>query len=69
MSARPAPGRAGPAACRISQTVDGTIAWAHRAISPWILLWPQAGFSRAIRTISVLTEVPVKGCPGRRRSV
>jgi hypothetical protein len=39
------------------------------ASSPWILRWPQAGFSRAIRTISVLTEVPVDGRPGRRRSV
>jgi len=30
---------------------------------------PQAGFSRAIRMISVLTEVPVDGRPGRRRLV
>ncbi len=30
---------------------------------------PQAGFSRAIRIISALTEVPVDGRPGRRRLV
>lgn len=30
---------------------------------------PQAGFSRAIRMISVLTGVPVDGRPGRRRLV
>jgi len=28
---------------------------------------PQAGFSRAIPMISVLTEVPVDGRPGRRQ--
>jgi hypothetical protein len=56
-----------PAACRISHTVDAAIACPSRASSPWILLWPQAGFSRAIRTISALTEAPVDGRPGRRR--
>jgi hypothetical protein len=56
-----------PAACRISHTVDAAIACPSRANSPRILLWPQAGFSRAIRTISALTEVPVDGRPGRRR--
>ena len=58
-----------PAACRISHTVEAAIACPSRASSPWILLWPQAEFSRAIRTIGVLTEVPVDGRPGFRRSV
>lgn len=39
----------------------------QRASSPWIRLWPQAGFSRAIRMISAVTDVPVAGRPGRRR--
>ena len=56
-----------PAACRISHTVDAAIAYPSRASSPWIRLWPQAGFSRAIRMISALTDVPVDGRPGRRR--
>jgi hypothetical protein len=41
----------------------------ERPSSPWIRLWPQAGFSRAIRTTSALTEVPVDGRPGRRAGV
>jgi hypothetical protein len=56
-----------PAACRISHTVDAAIACPSRATSPWIRRWPQAGFSRAIRMISALTDVPVDGRPGRRR--
>jgi len=32
-------------------------------------LCPQAGFSRAIRTIGFLIEVPLEGRPGRRRLV
>jgi hypothetical protein len=56
-----------PAACRISHTVDAAIACPSRASSPWVLRWPQAGFSRAIRMISVLTEVPVDGRPSRCR--
>jgi hypothetical protein len=51
----------------ISHTVDAAIACPSRASSPWILRWPQAGFSRAIWMTSVLTEVPVDGRPGRRR--
>jgi len=35
-----------PAACRISHTVDPAITCPSRASSPWILRWPQAGFSR-----------------------
>ena len=59
-----------PAAWRISHAVDAAIAFPSRASSPWIRLWPKAGFSRAIRTISVLTETPVDGSPtpGRLRS-
>ena len=63
------PRRAGPAACRISRTVDAAVAYPGRASSPWIRLWPQAGFSRAIRTISASTEIPVDGRPGPRRLV
>lgn len=47
--------------------VYAAIACSGRASSPLILRWPQAGFSRAIRMTSVLTEVPVDGRPGRRR--
>ena len=47
-----------PAAFRISHTVEAAIACLSRASSPWILLCPQAGFSRAIRRISFLIEVP-----------
>ena len=56
-----------PAVCRISHTVDAAITCPSRASSPWILRWPQAGFSPAIRMTSVLTEVPVDGRPGRSR--
>src|SRR6266545_2830664 len=56
-----------PAACKISHTVDAAIEYPRRANSPWILLCPHAGFSCAIRTISVLIETPVDGRPGRRR--
>jgi hypothetical protein len=38
-------------------TVVAAIAYPSWASSPWILQWPQAGFSRAIRMISVLTDV------------
>jgi hypothetical protein len=58
-----------PAACRISHTVDAAIAYPRRASSPWILRWPQAGFSPAMRMISALTEVPLDGRPGLRRLV
>jgi hypothetical protein len=58
-----------PAVCRISHTVEAAIAYPSRASSPWIRLWPQAGFSRAIRRTSVLSDAPVDGRPGRRRSV
>ena len=58
-----------PAARRISQTVDAAIACPSLASSPWILLCPQAGFSRASLMTSALTEVPVDGRPARRLSV
>jgi hypothetical protein len=48
---------------------DAAIACPGRASSPWIRLWHRAGFSGASRTISVLTETPVDGRPGRRRPV
>jgi hypothetical protein len=51
------------------RTADAAIACPSRASSPWIRLWPQAGFSRAIRTISALTGALVYGRPGRRRLV
>jgi hypothetical protein len=58
-----------PVACRISHTVEAAIVYSSRASSPWIRLWPQVGFSRAIRRISVLSDATVDGRPGRRRSV
>jgi len=51
------------AACRIYHTVDAAIVYPSRANSPWIRLWPQVGFSRAIRRISVLIDAPVDGRP------
>jgi hypothetical protein len=39
-----------------------------RGSSPWILLCPQVGFSRAIHTINVLIEIPVDGRVGAEYS-
>src|ERR1022692_2685447 len=40
-----------PLALRISQTVDAATLTPRPAISPWILRYPQSGFSRASRRI------------------
>jgi hypothetical protein len=70
------PRRAGTPGCGVHaggvqdlHTVDAAIVYPSRASSPWILRCPQVGFSRAMRTISVLVETQVGGRPGRRRSV
>jgi hypothetical protein len=42
---------------------DAAITYPSRASSPWIRLWPHLGFSRAIRTISVLIDALVDGRP------
>jgi hypothetical protein len=56
-----------PAACRISQTVDGATAIPSFTSSPWIRRWPHSGFSRARRSTSRLILGVVGGRPGLRR--
>ncbi|MEU6653752.1 hypothetical protein ABZ904_31035 [Streptomyces sp. NPDC046900] len=56
-----------PAAWRISQTVEAAMGWPSRAGSPWILLCPHVGFSRARRRMSFLIASLVGGRPVRER--
>jgi hypothetical protein len=56
-----------PAACRISQTVDGATAMPSLSSSPWIRRWPHSGFSRARRSTSRLILGVAGGRPGLRR--
>jgi hypothetical protein len=58
-----------PAACRISQTVEGATAMPSLSSSPWIRRWPHSGFSRARRNTSLLIPGVVGGRPGLRRSL
>lgn len=58
-----------PAACRISQTVDGAMGCPSRAGSPWMRRRPQRGFSRARRSTRFFSAVAVGGRPvGVRRA-
>jgi len=65
------PGRRGagsmPAACRISQTVDGATVTPSLVSSPWIRRYPHSGFSVARRTTRRAIAGIVGGRPGLRR--
>jgi hypothetical protein len=54
-----------PAQVRISHTVEGAIRPPRPASSPWILRYPQAGFSPASRKTSLRMSRRVTGRPGR----
>jgi hypothetical protein len=63
----PVCGRPGsmPLALRISQTVDAATLTPRPASSPWILRYPQPGFSRASRRTSArMLRRRVAGRPG-----
>ncbi len=53
-----------PLALRISQTVDAATLIPRPASSPWILRYPQSGFSRASRQTSARMFRRVAGRPG-----
>ncbi len=55
-----------PAACGISQTVDGAIGWPRRASSPCMRRWPHVLFSLASRRMICLMVGAVDGLAGRR---
>jgi hypothetical protein len=67
------PGRAGPSGRRIDalfkmlQTVEATTVWPRPTSSPWTRLYPQRGFSRAIRSTNARIGGGRGGRPGRRR--
>src|SRR6266480_7394469 len=56
-----------PAACRISQTVDGATVTPSLVSSPWIRRCPHSGFSVARRTTRRAIAGIVGGRPGLRR--
>ena len=56
-----------PAACRISQTVDGATVTPSLASSPWMRRCPHSGFSFARRTTRRVMPGPAGGRPGVRR--
>ena len=62
-SARSAAAGSMPLALRISQTVDAATLTPRPAISPWILRYPQPGFSRASRRTRALMFRGVAGRP------
>jgi hypothetical protein len=49
----------------IRRIVEAPTRWPSLSSSPWILLYPQLGFSRAIRTISATMMSLIGGRPGR----
>jgi hypothetical protein len=50
---------------RIRRIVEAPTWWPSLRSSPWILLYPQFGFSRAIRTISAASTSSIGGRPDR----
>lgn len=54
-----------PASLSISQTVDAATVIPSTSSSPWILRYPQPGFSVARRKTRVRMECTVRGRPGR----
>ena len=50
---------------RIRRIVEALTRWPSLSSSPWILLYPQFGFSVAIRTTSAATLASIGGRPGR----
>ena len=50
---------------RIRRIVEAPTRWPSLSNSPWILRYPQLGFSRAIRTTSATMMSSIGGRPGR----
>ncbi len=50
---------------RIRRIVEAPTRWPSLSSSPWILLYPQFGFSVAIRTTSAASMSSIGGRPGR----
>ena len=49
---------------RIRRIVEAPTRWPSLSSSPWILLYPQFGFSVAIRTTSAASTSLIGGRPG-----
>ena len=50
---------------RIRRIVEAPTRWPSSSSAPWILMYPQRGFSRAIRTTKAVSTSPIGGRPVR----
>ena len=50
---------------RIRRIVEAPTWWPSVSSSPWIRMYPQLGFSRAIRTTNAASTSSIGGRPGR----
>ena len=51
--------------CRIRRIVEAPTRWPSLSNSPWIRMYPQRGFSRAIRTTKAARTSSIGGRPVR----